>query len=260
MQPTRPMPPRRLTRGQIDRFHEDGFVVVPGVFSRAEIARMGRAFDRLRRLAESLTDREDFRGARFVLDRTPDRTVIHRIVWCGTAAPVLGGFGRDERLVEMAADLLGSERMDHLINQAHFKQPNDGVAFPWHQDSSNRRFGTEWTDVNGRGSYVQTAIAVDDHTEHNGPLRFIPGSNRLGHLGLERDGVELTDHVDTSRAVSATMRAGSVLLFGPYTVHCSSPNVSTVPRRTLINGYAYPGANARSYPGCGLGVRLTAAS
>ena len=50
-----------------------------------------------------------------------------------------------------------------------------------------------------------------------------------------------------------------VVMFGPYTVHCSQPNVSEHPRRVFINGFAYPGANTRLYPGRGAGrlVRLT---
>jgi ectoine hydroxylase-related dioxygenase (phytanoyl-CoA dioxygenase family) len=53
------------------------------------------------------------------------------------------------------------------------------------------------------------------------------------------------------------MSAGSVLLFGPYSVHGSQPNTSARPRRTFINGYAYPGANARIYPGEGAGRLLS---
>jgi len=55
------------------------------------------------------------------------------------------------------------------------------------------------------------------------------------------------------------MEAGSVLLFGPYSFHCSAPNDSTRPRRMFINGFAYPGANTRIYPGDGAG-RLVHAS
>ena len=52
------------------------------------------------------------------------------------------------------------------------------------------------------------------------------------------------------------MRAGSVLVFGPYAIHRSLPNRSGVPRRVFINGYAYPGANARVYPGEAAGRTL----
>ena len=157
----------------------------------------------------------------------------------------------------MAAQLLGSRGMNQLINQAHFKQPGDGVAFPWHQDSTHRRYGRgEWKDANGQGSYVQTVAAIDDVTLENGPLEFIPGSCRLGHAGLPEG--ELPAGADARQARPATMQAGSVLLFGPYTFHRSRPNASDGPRRVFINGFAYPGANGRIYPGRGAGRFLRA--
>jgi hypothetical protein len=51
-----------------------------------------------------------------------------------------------------------------------------------------------------------------------------------------------------------------VLFFGPYAIHGSTPNESAVPRRVLINGYAYPGANGRVYPGEGSGRTLRRAA
>jgi ectoine hydroxylase-related dioxygenase (phytanoyl-CoA dioxygenase family) len=249
-------PLRPLTTPEIDAFYTRGFFVRPHVFSRSEIAAMSEAFDRLERTASRFSETTLHRGTQFVVHRNggePERTCIDRIVWCGGAEPVLLDFGSDARLVGMAAQLLGSDEMSQLINQAHFKLPGDGVAFPWHQDSTHRRHGTpEWKDANGRGSYVQTVIALDDVTLDNGPLEFIPGSCRRGHLGLPHGG-QLPADLDPASAVAATMRAGSVLVFGPYTIHRSLPNRSDVPRRVFLNGYAYPGANARVYPGEGAG-------
>ena len=62
--------------------------------------------------------------------------------------------------------------------------------------------------------------------------------------------------VDARRAETVTGPAGSVIFFGPYAVHGSTPNRSATPRRVLINGYAYPGANGRVYPGEGSGRTL----
>ena len=248
-----------LTRQQIDQFFDVGFFVVPDLFSKDEISLMRDAFARLERTAHRLGKTQMHRGSRFVLERIEgDRVRIHRIVWCGGAEPVLSTFGKDPRLVGMAAALLGSDRMDQLINQAHFKLPGDGVEFPWHQDSSNRRFGgDEWRDVNGRGSYVQTVIAIDDATDENGALRLIPRSCRRGHLAAP-DGSYPPRLLDESAAVTATMQAGSALVFGPYTLHKSEPNRSNRGRRAFINGYAFPGANSRVYPGSGTGRPLTA--
>jgi ectoine hydroxylase-related dioxygenase (phytanoyl-CoA dioxygenase family) len=242
-----------LSAAQVQEFFEVGFVVCSDVFSAAEVARVRRAFGRLERRARHLGRTGSYRGSWFVLEPgAGGRVRIERIVWCGAVEPCLGEIGRDPRLLRAAAELLGSRRMSQLINQAHFKLPGDGVEFPWHQDSTHRRYGSgEWVDVNGRGSYVQTVLAVDDVTIENGPLELLPGSCRLGHVGLEPG--TLPEGLDPGAARAATMTAGSVLLFGPYTFHRSGPNRSDRPRRVLINGFACPGANSRVYPGEGAG-------
>ena len=138
--------------------------------------------------------------------------------------------------------------------------PGDGVAFPWHQDSRHRRYGTpEWTDVTGRGSFVETLTAVDPMTADNGPLQLIPGSARLGHLATDPPDHALpADRFDPAAAVDLVLAPGDVALFGPYTIHGSAPNEGTRPRRAFLNGYAAAGANRRVYPGRGAGRRLTA--
>lgn len=257
---------RMLGQEQQEAFFETGWAVQENVFRPAELMVMRAAFERLRRVAARLRRTGTHRGALFVLDEAPgdvgpaEDVRIHRVVWCGATERVLAKFGRDPRLLRPASQLLGSSEMNQLINQAHFKLPGDGVEFPWHQDSTHRRYGRgEWEDVNGRGSYVQMVLALDDITEENGPIELIPGSCRLGHVepdpGLEG---RLPRELAESSAVAATMRAGSVLMFGPYTFHRSRPNRSGRPRRVLINGFAYPGANSRIYPGEGAGRLLRA--
>lgn len=247
---------RRLSQRQVRDFFEIGFLLVPSVYSASEVAQMRAAFERLEQEARRLREPTMVRGSQFVVESKGERVQIHRIVWCGAAEPVLSEFGRDQRLVRIAAQLLGSNTMSQLINQAHFKFPGDGVEFPWHQDSTHRRYGRdEWRDVNGRGSYVQTATALDEVTLDAGPIEFIPGSPRLGHLDIPADG-RLPASIDPSRAVAPLPRPGDVIFFGPFTIHRSLPNRSAHPRRTFINGFAYPGANSRVYPGDGAGRTL----
>lgn len=244
----------RLSKSQIAEFYDAGYVVRPGVFREAEIREIGKAFDRLRDTAAKLTRPRMIKGAYFVVN---DHR-IDRIVWCGAAEPVLLEYGDDARLKCPSAQLLGSNEMEQLICQAHFKLPADGVGFGWHQDSDHRRYGTEeWTDVNRRGSFVQTLIAVDAMTEENGPLMVVPGSGRKGHRYLKQSTAPL-DPLFDGQARPVLMEQGSVLLLGPYTVHGSKPNRSKHARRVFINGYAYPGANRRIYPGKGAGRTVVA--
>jgi ectoine hydroxylase-related dioxygenase (phytanoyl-CoA dioxygenase family) len=264
----------RLSPEQEATFHAHGHVVLPGVFTAAEVAVVAAAFDRLYATAQRLRTTGDHDGAFFVLKAPAEGpVVVQRVVWAGGAEPALLSLSADPRLVQPALQLLGSSSCEQLLCQAHFKMPADGVSFDWHQDIQHRDKGPgTWRDVNGRGSYVQTLLLVDDMTPDNGPLLFLPDDAvaldargrlvRGGDTALPMpagDGYASGEGgavVDAARAVTVTGRAGDVLLFGPYAVHGSQANTSTTSRRVLINGYAAPGANGRVYPGRGSGRRL----
>lgn len=234
-------------------FHEGGFLVRRGLFRDDEVREAREALERLYEKAQSLRATGDHDGAFFVLSAPPvGDVVVQRVVWAGGAEPVLLHISESTRLLEPALELLGTSSCEQLICQAHFKMPNDGVAFDWHQDIQHRdKGGDTWRDVTGRGSYVQSILLVDDMTFENGPLEFAPKSaatlDERGRMMVGQRGPE----VDATRAVPVTGRAGDVLFFGPYAIHGSTPNLSTKPRRVLINGYAAPGANRRFYPGRG---------
>jgi len=234
-------------------FNEGGFVVLRGLFQESEIAPVRAALERLYSTAQTLRSTGDHDGAFFALSAPPvGDVVVQRVVWAGGAEPILLRLSEDPRLVDTALEFLGTDSCEQLLCQAHYKMPNDGVTFDWHQDIQHRdKGGGTWRDVTGRGSYVQSILLVDPMTEENGPLEFVPmdaaelDANRRLVVG------EHGPKVDASRAVSITGNAGDVLLFGPYAVHGSHANTSLKPRRVLINGYAAPGANKRIYPGRG---------
>ncbi len=153
-----------------------------------------------------------------------------------------------------------------LFSQAHFKRPADGVVFGWHQDIQHRdKGGDTWADLNGIGSYVQTLIVIDEMTADSGPLLFIPGSSRWGRVDFGPHDYDDPDYAkrmppqfNEDDVVTIIAEPGDTLFFGPYTAHASFENTSNSYRRVLINGYAYPGANGRIYPGDGAGRTLTA--
>lgn len=240
-----------LSYDELRAFHEGGFFVKRGLFHRDEVSPVRDALERLYAVAQTLTATGDHDGAFFALGgpKPGQPVVVQRVVWAGGAEPCLLRLSEDARLLDPALELLGTASCEQLLCQAHYKMPNDGVAFDWHQDIQHRDKGNDtWRDVTGRGSYVQTILLVDDMTEENGPLEFVPRDA----VSLDARGRILPDaDVDPSRAIAVTGRAGDVLFFGPYAVHGSTPNESTMPRRVLINGYAAPGANKRYYPGRG---------
>src|SRR5687768_5364242 len=247
-----------LSESSLREFADRGYTVLPAVFGARDVARMRLAFLRLEQRARQVEERSLVDGSLFVTEKTPTgRVKIERIVWCGGAEPVLSQLGRERTVVAAAAELLGSTVVDQLINQAHIKNPGDGVRFHFHQDSYHRRYGTElFTDVNGKGSFVQTLTAVDAMTAGNGGLLVVPGSHHLGHIPTP-DGRLPEGTFDRDAAVSVELAPGDLLLLSPFTIHGSGPNLGHTPRRLFINGFASPGANRRDYPGAGYGFRIS---
>lgn len=214
-----------------------------------------QAFEDLLVQARSLpeTNPEHLHQAHFVRDWRPFR--LHRVVWAGAANRSLAALGADPRFLALAAAALGTSAMDQLIQQAHFKLPGDGVAFAWHQDASNRRYGSPlWNDTNGKGSFAQIAVAVDPMGAHNGGLQVLPGSHRAGFVADPRTGAIPPQHLKLDQAVHLELAPGDGALFGPFLIHGSGPNTGTGSRRLFLQGYACQGANRRRYPGAGLGI------
>ncbi len=250
-----------LSQAEVRRFYDDGFLIVERLFSRDEAVALGEAAERLRavgrEIAADLTGHEqgetkiEHAGSQFVFAGPAGARRLLRVVWAGGCEPDFLANGRDRRLTGIVGQLFGSDWAVHLLNQLHAKYPNDGLEFEPHQDSEHRRYGTpEWQDVDGRGSYVQTVVAIDDTTPDNGPLLFYPGTCRRGHL----DPVEVRSRFRSQPGVPALLAAGSAAFFGPYVVHRSEENRGAAPRRIAINGFALPGANSREYFGAGTGV------
>jgi ectoine hydroxylase-related dioxygenase (phytanoyl-CoA dioxygenase family) len=256
---------QRVSPAEVSRFFDEGFLIVEDLFSPEEVAAMAAAAERLRAMGRELAaalpagesgaepeeQKVEHAGSQFVFGGANDALRLLRVVWAGGCEPAFLACGRDARLTSIVGQLLGTSTAVHLLNQLHAKYPHDGLEFEPHQDSEHRRYGTpEWRDVDGRGSYVQTVVAIDDSTADNGPLVFYPGSGRKGHL----DPALVRRRFGDRHGVPALLAAGGAAFFGPYVVHRSAENRGTRPRRIAINGFALPGANTRPYFGAGIGV------
>lgn len=247
---------KSLSEEQIRNFHDLGYIKIKSVFSSEEIKEMSDAIDRIKEVALSGTGEFMKNGSKFyVREIANGKKRIEHVNWCGAMEPLLMKYSRDKRITSLVSELLGSRNANHLINQVHFKLPNDGMEFPFHQDSKHRRFGTiYWKDVNGKGSYVNTVVAIDEMNLQNGPLLI--SENPKKHVG-EISPREQKRHLKIAKPVP--LSPGDVLVLGPYVIHGSSGNFSGNPRRVLINGFAYPGANSRKFdiPNAGELINLT---
>jgi len=115
------------------------------------------------------------------------------------------------------------------------KQPFGATNHPWHQD-----YGT-WSEIDGMPlpRAITIGIYLEEVTEFNGPLAFIPGSNKYGILAgvaEERPGrksksvmldtTALSEVFDRHGVVAPKGSPGTALVFDSLVVHGSAPNMS----------------------------------
>jgi ectoine hydroxylase-related dioxygenase (phytanoyl-CoA dioxygenase family) len=232
--------------GAYDDFRRDGFAVVRGVISPAEVAEMAAAFDRIR--DRGLRRGYSYRDGNVLFRLTPDDalgTTLRMVQWPSYFDTVLDRYRTDNRLLRIVAPLLGRD-LKQIINQMHWKPPGAAKnSFGFHQDIWFRKPRCAYR--NPASAYIQTAIAIDPHTETNGAMIFCRGSHKRGELSIESGGRimdrDMTaadlDRVGLAQSDSAVLELapGDVAFWNLYTVHGSGPNVSEIDRRVYLNGY-----------------------
>ena len=134
-----------------------------------------------------------------------------------------------------ASQLLGGAvRFWH--DQLFCKPARDGGVVAWHQDYSY------WTRTQPM-AHLTCWIALDDATEENGCLRYIPGSHRWDLLpitGLAGDMDAIRGVLDErqllafARPISIALRRGEATFHHPLMVHGSAENRSDRPRRATV--------------------------
>jgi ectoine hydroxylase len=229
----------RLTDEQLARYHRDGVLVLPGLFSAAEVEALHRPLARL--FAEGVP--QNFREK----DSGEVRTAMGLHLRDETYARL----ACHPRLVEPAWQILGDERLYIQQDKVNAKLAFTGEVWQWHYD-----FATHHNeDGVPEPLALNLHILLDEVNEFNGPLWFIRGSHKHGPVPAALDRATTSyplwcvDRESVARLIaegdilSAKGPAGTVLIFGDLVVHGSPPNMSPWHRR-IYSLILNPVANA----------------
>ena len=232
---------RTLTAAAVEEFQINGFLKVEDVLTPAEVTALGGHADLIAAgkaphiPASSLQLEPVFReGGAAVADRV---LATRKLFNLAVHDELLWGHATNPAVVDIVADLLGTDDLKMYGDQLFMKSPATGSAQPWHQDSAS------WRDIFPM-DLVTAWAAIDDATLANGCLRFVPGTHRWGMLSRQRLDHFIPDlESDGWPAVPVPVRAGSISFHHSLTLHTSSANTSPQRRR----GYAVHYMRAASW-------------
>lgn len=225
--PSQVTDPKVLSREQVAQFNRDGYVRGLRVFDAEGTARNRQYFDAL--LAR-------------VLAAGGDSYSI-------STAHLKYGYVYDlitnPRIVDCVADILGP----NVIGWgSHFfcKMPKDGKEVAWHQDASYWPLTPSKT--------VTVWLAIDDADRENACMKFIAGSQHVGHLtyrpSSEADHNVLNQSIDNAEQYGSVvydeLRAGEISIHADLLLHGSEANVSDRRRCGLTLRYCTPDVRAGS--------------
>jgi ectoine hydroxylase-related dioxygenase (phytanoyl-CoA dioxygenase family) len=211
-----------LSRAEIDRFWEDGFLVVDDIFTQGEV-------DDLRAACESpvITEPCEERGV---------ATQTVHLLEVVARHPAFLKLARDPRIVSRLKPLIGENiQLQHSKLATQAKKAGKG-GFGWHQDFAF--FPHTNTDL------IAVMVMLDDATPENGCMSMVRGSYKLGLLDHVEDGYfssrcqekrHWEEHPE--RVTPITPRAGGISIHHCLTVHGSGPNISGAPRRGVVFQY-----------------------
>jgi ectoine hydroxylase len=212
----------QLSPSQIAEFEREGFVALPNLFTPAEVALLRREADVV------------YAQKRQEVVREKDGATPRTAFAAHTYNEACRRLGRHPRLIRPVEQILGGKLYMHQF-KINAKAAFDGDVWQWHQD-----YGT-WArdDLMPAPLAMNIALYLDDVSEFNGPLWFIPRSHKKGVLAAGHDVTTTSyplwtlDQATIARLVdegsgiySSKGPAGTALLFHANLVHASPPNIS----------------------------------
>lgn len=218
-----------LSQPQIRQYHDDGYVLVGGIFTDAELDGMETAFDGIiaRRSASRAPMDATWNGD--WKDSQPAMAIVH----CSDLQAYSADWGRvllHDRFTESMADLIGPNVQLHHTKLFQ-KPPEHGSAFPMHQDYPYF--------PHQRHTMMAAIIHLTDSTEAMGCVRVMPGSHKLGPLETTSSGTADASYLDPARypikdGTPCPAKRGDVLFFSYLTIHGSDINTSDRARKTVL--------------------------
>jgi|HubBroStandDraft_6_1064221.scaffolds.fasta_scaffold64798_2 ectoine hydroxylase-related dioxygenase (phytanoyl-CoA dioxygenase family) len=208
-------------------YDEDGFIVVRGVFTAEETARLASEADRLLDRTD-LIDKENLR-CRFQANCTGGDCVFETFDPVIDLSAAIRDVALDSRILQLLAEIYTEEAC--LLKDKLIYKPPGAMGYALHQDY------IAWPAF--PRSFLTVLVPIDATNAENGCTEVFAGRHRQGALSAEDgDYHELSDDViRDAEGVLLELEPGDLAIFGGFTPHRSGPNRSNGWRRQLYLSY-----------------------
>ncbi len=231
-----------------EQYRDEGYAIVRGFVDGDELQRLQKETQAV--YEEGLKHHATFRHGNLNFQILPEAQFGKRYVlqayWFSWVNRYFEEFRRNPDYLKLLESLIGRD-IRQIAQQLHWKPPGANVTgYRFHQDI---RFRNQADFDNIVEATVTTGLAVDRATKENGCLQVVPGSHKLGYLGLSDEGhgqlmKGLTAEseleavgIDPSSIVSLELEPGDLAMWSLLTVHGSAPNKSDHDRAFALSSY-----------------------
>jgi len=216
-------------------YDANGYLVVKNVFQPSELANVHQRVERIIANPEKAPEGVSIgREGDTIKDKTSasaQNTSIRGMAFLVRFDPLFQTIAKHSKLLALVRGLIGP-RIKVFRDQMLLKPPG-GQAKPLHQDQSYFR-------VQPQDDLVTAWIALDEATNDNGCMCYVPTSHKHGIFEIEQDPDRPVHHIPKTNGIvlpepaACPVPAGSIIFHHGCTLHNSADNNTDTWRKALI--------------------------
>lgn len=222
----------RLTEEQIDFYNTNGYLGNIKMLDEQQIERLKKE---LAELVDPASPGHELFYEFHSNESTDVNTILFHALGAWRIKPGFHDILWNPRFVMAASQLLGNVPVRFWHDQLFYKPAKKGGVVAWHQDYSY------WTRTKPV-AHLTGWCSLDDSTQENGCLQYVPGSHRWGLLDkpdLAGDLMGIMNYLTPQqqqdfKPVHVETKAGEAIFHHPLTLHGSGENKSDRPRRAFV--------------------------